>query len=188
MTIGSGSAITAADLDGMLTAHLGSVQGQNSLKPLGFNVNFIFPNLVAGTASTRRQAIWVPPHDYYLEALAVQAGDQTAASTVSAAVTGDGTLVDNLGDNDDHGEEKGFVFWPVKVSGTAGAGTTKLARQLLDNTKRKARRNFPTEAQAFRVLLKGSVITVSAKTTSVATPSLVMVTLVMRSFFSRGST
>lgn len=186
MTISNGSAIVATDLDTLVTTDLGLVQDDNEGKPLGFNVNFFFHNLVAGTAAARRKSIWVPPHDYYLEALAVQAGDQTAASTVQAAVTGDGTITESLGDNTDHGEEQGLVFWPVKVSGAAGAGTTKLARVLLDNTKGKARRNFPSASQAFRTLLAGSTITVSVKTTSVATPSLVMVTLVMRQLWARG--
>ena len=185
MTISNGSTITEADLNTLTTAALAAIQNDNEAKPAGFNLNFYFHNLVAGTTALRRKAIFVPPFDYYLEALAVQASDQTAASTVQAAVTGDGTMTEDLGDNDDHGEERGFVFWPVKVSGAAGAGRTKLARLLLDNTKGKPKRSFATGSQAFRVLLAGSRITVSAKTTSVATPSLVQVTLALRSFWAR---
>ena len=185
MTIGNGNTILSSDLDALTTTALADMQNDNEGKPLGFNLVFHFHNLVAGTGATRRKAIWVPPYDYYLEALCVEAGDQTAASTVQAAVTGDGTMTEDLGDNSDHGEEDGFVFWPVKVSGTAGAGTTKLSRVLLDNTRSKPKYNFPAASQAFRTLLRGSTITVSAKTTSVATPSRVTVTLVLRTFWAR---
>lgn len=189
MAILAGTPTTAADLDAMTTASLALLQNDNELLPLQHNVNFWFHNLVAGTVATRRRSIWVPPYDYYLEALAVQASDQTAASTVEAAVTGDGTMTEDLGDNDDHGEEEGFVFWPVKVKQAAiGAGRTKLTRLLLDGTKGKPTQNFAQASQAFRTMLKGSRITVSARTTSVAAASLVQVTLVLRSFLSRGET
>jgi hypothetical protein len=185
MSIDDLNPILSADLDALTTTSLAAMQDDNEGKPLAFNVNFHFHNLVAGTAANRRRAIWVPPYDYYLEALCVEAGDQTAASTVQAAVTGDGTMTEDLGDNTDHGEENGIAFWPVKVSGAAGAGRTKLARVLLDNTKGKPKRNFPAASQAFRTLLQGSTITVSAKTTSIATPSRVTVTLQLRAFWAR---
>lgn len=177
--------ITVAELDALTTTALGELQDDNAALPLGLNLNFFFPNLVTGTAAARRRAIWIPPFDFYLDALCVQASDQTAASTVEAAVTGDGTMVEDLGDTDDHGEENGFVFWPVKVSGSAGSGRTLLSRKLLDNTKGKPGYAFATSSQAFRTILAGSTITVSASTTSTATPSLVQVTLALRSFWAR---
>lgn len=187
MTISNGSAILAADLNTLTAAELALLATDNAQLPLGFVIPFHFPNLVASTTSYRRKCKFVAPWDMYVEALAVQAADQTAASTVSAAVSGDGTLVDDLGDSDDFGEERGLVFWPAKVSGSAGTGITLLSRLLFDNTKTKAGRggSFATASRAFRTVLKGSTLTVSAKTTSVATPSYVTVALAVRQFLGR---
>lgn len=187
MTISNGSSIIASDLNTLISTELGLLATDNAQLPLGFVQSFTFPNLVSGTGSTRRKARFVAPFDCYLEALCVQAADQTASSTVKAAVTGDDTLVDNLGDTDDFGEERGLAFWPVKVSGTAGAGITLLSRLLFDNTKKKVGLggNFATSSKAFRLISKGSTLLVSASTTSVATPSCVQVALAVRQFFAR---
>jgi hypothetical protein len=172
VTISDGSAITAADLNALTTTDLARLQDDNALVPLGFYYNASFKNLVTGTNALYRRARFVVPCDCYVEAMALQASEFTAASTITAAVTGDGALTN----------------WPITLTGTVGAGRTNVTRLLYDNTKTKVRASgggFATTSQAFRVFPRGSTITVALSTTSTATPSAAFVSLVMRQFFQR---
>jgi len=169
MAITNGQTITAADLNAMLSSSLASIQSDNAQLPAGLLVPFAFHDLATGTAATRRKAIFVAPFDLIVESVAVQASDFTAASTTTVTITGDGPLVN----------------WPITVSGTTGAGIVKLARLLYDNTKTNAAKSFATTSRAFRVFPRGSTITVTASTTSAATPNTCIVILACREFYGR---
>jgi len=185
MTIANNSTITKADLDAMLSTSLGLVQADNAQVPGMYELQLVFPGCISTTSSYKRKFTFVAPFDCYVETLAVTAVNQTAASTVKAAITGDGTLVDALADSASLGDEGKLVFWPTKVSGSAGAGITKLPRLLFDGTKTKAGLNFATTSQGHRTILKGSTITVSVSTTSVAAAGVIDVAVVLREFFAR---
>jgi hypothetical protein len=179
VTISNGSTILEADLSGLITSQLTALQADNAGLPLGLYYNFTFQNLVTGTPATRRKAIVVIPHDMYLEVAAVQGSDFTAASTLTV----DLTAIDEYSEQLE--ERNPLVNWPVRRTGTVGAGINKLSRLHYDNTKTKAGRNFNTTSRAFRSLLKGSTWKLSLETTSVATPSMCHVMLVARQHWAR---
>ena len=183
MSIANDSTITAADLNGMATTALGLVQADNAQVPGVYELHLQFRGVVAGSTDAYARYVFVVPFDCYLETFAVSAADQTASSTVSAALTGDGTLVGDLDDDTSVQDEGKLVFWPTKVSGAAGSGQTKLARLLFDGTNTKGA--FATTNRAHRTLLRGSTLTLSVATTSVATASAINVALVLREFFAR---
>lgn len=177
MTIANASTILKSDLDAMATTALGLVQADNAHLPAGLDVNFVWPNLVTGTALTRRRAVFVAPCDMLIECVAAEAADHTASSTLTVTVVGDGALV--TGDGDDG--------WGMTLAGTVGAGITKLSRLLFDNTRTNVGVAFESTARAFRVFPKGSTITVTVATTSIATPSQTRVCLVGREYWGRDS-
>ena len=185
MTLSNGSTILASDLNAMVTTALGNVQTDNAQVPGVYQLHLTFPACVTSTVSYRRKCTFVVPFDCYLETFAVESADQTASSTVKGAITGDGTIVDDLADGDSLTDEGKLVFWPTKVSGSAGAGNTKLARLLFDGTLTKAGVDFATTNRAHRTFLRGSTITVSVMTSSVATASFIHAVLVLREFFAR---
>lgn len=169
MAISNGSASLAADLNAMLSASLAAIQSDNAQLPAGLILPLSFHGLVAGTTAERRKAIFVAPFDLIVESVAVQAADFTAASTTTVTITGDGPLVN----------------WPISVSGTTGAGIVKLSRLLYDNTKTNAAKSFALTSRAYRVFPRGSTITVTVSTTSVATPNTCVVILACREFYGR---
>lgn len=179
MPITNGQVVAAADVNAMLNASLALVQADNAAVPLGFHARFEFPNLVTSTPERRRKVVFVCPCDMLVEAVAVEAADHTASSTLTVQVRGDGALVSDGQSSD------GDDGWGVDVTGTVGAGITKLARLLFDNTKTNVGNDFEGTARAFRVLPKGSTITITVSSTSVATPSECAVTLVCREFWVR---
>jgi hypothetical protein len=185
VAITNGSAILKADLDALVSTQLGLVQDDNEQVPGSYTLHFQFRGVVDGSTDAYAKAVFVCPFDCYLETFAVSAGDQTAASTVKAAITGDGTLVNDLDDAESLTDEGKLVFWPVKVSGAAGSGHTKLTRLLYDGTKTRAGVSFATTSRAHRTLLKGSTLTVSVATSGIATASLICVALVLREFWAR---
>jgi hypothetical protein len=168
MTIADGQTIIASDLDALTTSALANAQTDNAQLPLGFHLWATFHNLVAGSNALYRRTVFVVPFDCYIESVKVQAGDQTAASTVTLALDFDGVLAP----------------WEISISGSAGAGTTELTRLLYDNTKTK-QTNVAATSMAFRVLPAGTTVAVTVSTTSVATPSMVAVGLCLREFFAR---
>lgn len=170
MTISNGSTITASDIASLIATPLSNMQSDNARVPLGFQWHLNYPNLVAGTTQRNRTSYLVAPFDCYIEAVAVEAGDHTAASTTTLNITGTGP----------------FENWPITITGTTGAGNTRLARLLYDNTKTKAGLSVATTSRGFRVWLKGDTLTFIISTTSVATPSMCHVAVVLRQFFSRG--
>lgn len=169
MAIANGSTILTADLNAMLSSTLAAIQADNAQLPAGLELNLSFPGLVNATPAEQRKAIFVAPFDLLVDAIAVQSSGFTAASTLTVAVTGDGPVVN----------------WPMTVSGTVGAGVVKLARLLYDNTKTNPAKSFATTSRAFRVFPRGSTITVTASTSSVAAGSLCTVNLAMREFHGR---
>jgi hypothetical protein len=185
MTISNGSTALKTDLDAMISTALALVQADNAQVPGAYEIHLTFPGCISSTSSYKRKSTFPCPFDCYVETFAVTAAEQTAASTVKAAITGDGTLVDSLADSASLGDEGKLVFWPTKVSGTAGANTTKLARPLFDGTRTKAGLNFATTSQAHRVFLKGSTITVSVMTSSIVGASKIDVAIVLREFLAR---
>lgn len=185
MPISNGSAATAADTNTMVTTQLGLVQDDNEQVPGVYELHLQFRGVVTTSTDAYAKYVFVCPFDSYLETFSVQAGDQTASSTVKGAITGDLSLVDDLADTASVTEENQIVFWATKVSGTAGAGTTKLARLLFDGTKTKAGTAFATTNRSHRTILKGSTITVSVSTSSVAAASVIAVALVLREMWSR---
>jgi hypothetical protein len=170
MAITNGSTITEADLDAMLSSSLAAVQADNAQLPAGLLIPLWFNGLVAGTAPTRRKAIFVAPFDLIVESVAVQAADFTNPSTLTVTITGDGPLVN----------------WPISVSGSiAAGGVVKLARLLYDNTKTNAAKSFALTSRAYRVFPRGSTITVSVSTTSVAVANTCVVMIACREFYGR---
>jgi hypothetical protein len=86
----------------MLSSSLAAIQADNAQLPAGLElIPLWFNGLVAGTAPTRRKAIFVAPFDLIVESVAVQAADFTNPSTLTVTITGDGPLVN----------------WPISVSG-----------------------------------------------------------------------
>lgn len=169
MTIANGNTIAAADLNAWLTTQLGLIQDDNEQLPLGTLLNFFFHDLVTSTPERQRKAVFVMPFDGLVEVLAPQCGDHTAASAFTVALTADGA----------------FANWPTSLTGTVGAGINKPTRLLYDGTKTKAALNFSTTARAFRVLPRGSTVTLVVSSASVATPSTCQVCVVLRQFFQR---
>ena len=168
MSITEGATILKADLDALLSTALAALAADNARKPLGHHVVLNFEGVVTGVANVYPKAVFVVPFDCYVETLAVVCKDMVG--TVTVAVTGDGA-VDNF---------------PITITGTAGAGVTKFARLLYDGTKTPLV-NFATASRAFRCFPKGSTITVTVTTTNAAAASALQVSLVLRSFFSRGA-
>lgn len=179
MTIANGDVVEVADVSALYTAALALLQADNADVPLGFDVRFSFPNLVTSTEAYKRKVVFVCPCDLLLEAVAVEGADHTAASTLTVRVRGDGALFS------DDTPEDGDDGWGANVVGAVGAGITKLARLLFDNTLTYVGADFEGTARAFRVLPKGSTITITVESTSVATPSETDVTLVCREFWVR---
>lgn len=171
MTILNGSTVLAADLNAMLTASLQMLVDDNGQLPVGAQMNVFFPNLTASARFT-----FVAPCDLLVEVAAVQAADMTAASTTTVTLLGD--VVDGIATGP-------VANWPLTIEGTTGAGVTALPRLLNDNTKTNVSFNFATTARPFRVYPKGSTITMTVSTTSVATPNTVQVCLVVREFWNR---
>lgn len=165
MTLANGSMSAAGDVT--LASSLSTLASDNAQKPLAVPLTFIWKNL-SNTSATKS---FVMPFDGYLETLAVQAADQTAASTVTCAVTSTGVL----------------DAFPVQVTGTAGTGITKLSRLLYDGTRASVASTQLANNRAFRVLPKGSTVVVTMTTTSTATPSALQATLLLRSFFARAT-
>ena len=157
MTIANGDTITSTDLNALTTGafKMGALQQANAQLPGGMQFSKTIPGLVASTSLVRRRWQFVTPCDFLVEAIAVEAADHTAASTTTVTITGDGAL----------------SSWPITVSGTTGAGMTKLARLLFDNTKTNQALDFATTSRAFRVWSRGSTLTVTFLTTSVAVAS-----------------
>lgn len=185
MSIANDSAALAADLNTMVTTQLGLLQDDNEQIPGAYELHLQFRGVVDGSTDAYAKYVFVCPFDCYLETFAVSSGDQTAASTLKGSLTGDATLVNDLDDDESVTEENRIVFWPTKVSGEAGAGQTKLARLLFDGTKTKQGLNFATTNRAHRTLLKGSTLTLSVATSSVAAGSLITVALVLREMLAR---
>ena len=176
MTISNGSAITATDLNAMLTASLQLLVDDNGQLPVGAEMNVVFPNLVTTTPERRRKFTFVCPVDLLVEVAAVQACDFTVASTATVTIQGDVVGGVSVGP---------LANWPITITGDTGVGVTALPRLLYDNTKTNVARDFATTARAFRVFPKGTTITITASTTSVATPSTLQVCLVLREMWQR---
>lgn len=164
MTIAEGQTVDQADLDSLVSTELAQVQADAARLPLGYHQVFAFRDVVGGgspTAEHRRTKTWVVPRDCYIETVAIQTGDVVGDVTVT--ITGDGALNN----------------WPLSFTETVATGVQRFSRSLYDNTKSRAR------DRGFRVLPKGSTLTVTVSTTSTVTPSLITVTLVLRQFFGR---
>lgn len=172
--IANGSTIDASDLNSLPVASLGLVQDDNEQLPGGLEYFFVFQDLTAAIVAAnpeRAQVRFVLPCDVLVESVDVEAGDHTAASTTTVTIVGNGAVVD----------------WPITVTGTTGAGATKLPRLLYDNTKTPptSAADFAKTSQAFRVWPKGTTVIVTVTTTSVAAPSRISVLLVLREFYAR---
>lgn len=180
MTIANGSAVLASDVNAMVSTALGLVQDDNEAVPAGFQFRLEFPDLLAATLEYRRRARFVCPCDLLIEAVAVDAAEHTAATTLDVTIRGDGALVTD-GQNAD-----GDDGWGIDITGIVGAGFTKLARLLFDNTRTNVGNDFEGTSRAFRVFPKGSTVEVIvASTGGVATPNEVSVVLLCREFWVR---
>lgn len=180
MTIGNGQIILAADLNAMNTSLMALVQADNAQLPGGLELNWTFPNLVTGTAAQRRKSSFPVPWDCYVEALTAETIDHTAASTFTASLTGDGNLI-----NFPRPAPSAGVTIPfITVTVTGAVGLSKGARLGRDNTKTAPKSSAAT-TKAFTVIPRGSTISLSVSSTSIATPSQARVTLVLRQFMGR---
>jgi len=164
MSITNGQAILAVDLNGIATTALTAMQADAARKPLGHYVHLAFKNLVA--SSSYGKAKFVAPFDCFVETIACQAGDMVGAVTVD--VTGDGVV----------------SRFPLRREFTAAAGTTKGSRLLYDGTKGSIA-DLRGTSRAVRVFNRGSTITVTVSTASVAAAAHLQVLLLLRSFFGR---
>jgi hypothetical protein len=165
VTISNGSTILAADLDALTTSQLIVCAVDAIQAPLAGEVCLVFPGLTAGLRSSnpkRCQASFTAPYDVLIEAVAVQAGDHTAASTTTVTLSCPGVL----------------DAFPVVMSGTTGAGLTKLARVLYDNAGKGP-------ARAVRVIPRGAIVDVDVDTTSAAAASMLQVMIAYTAFFAR---
>jgi hypothetical protein len=165
VTIANGSPILAADLDALTSTQLALLAADAGQLPLAGEVSLVFPGLTTGLHSSnpeRCQASFTAPYDLLIEAVAVQAGDHTAASTTTVTLSCPGVL----------------DAFSVVVSGTTGAGLTKLARVLYDNAGKGP-------ARAVRVIPRGAVVDVFVDTTSAAAASMLQVVVAFRAFFAR---
>ena len=161
MTISNGSLIEAADLDGLLTAGMTKIIADRERLPNGYYLSFSFYDLVATTPEAARTKRFVIPRDCYLETMAVTGGEVSAA--VSADLTGDGSLAN----------------FPVRLSGTLGAGVSDLTRKFYDSTVTK------DLDRAFRLLNQGSTCTLMVSSSKLVSGSTLTVTLVLRQFMGR---
>lgn len=177
MTVANGSAILAADLAALTTTQLGLVQADNAALPGAHAMHFYFQNLVATTPAYESKLTFVVPADFYLEAIAVESSNHTAASTTTVTVQSNANVGDASGT---------LGLWPATITGTTGTGTTKLARVLYDGGKSPPKRDFATGSKAFRTYNKGNTLQMTVSTTNTTTPSWVHVVLVARSFYARG--
>lgn len=179
MTLANGSLILASDLAGMATAQLALLAADNGQLPLGLQHAFQFPGITAALLASnpeRCKAVFVMPWDGYVETMAVQGGDLTAASTTTATLTCPGPITSTgLGPDP----------FPVTQSGTTGAGIVKLARIIYDGTKGRVGATYMPTNRAFRVIPRGNTVTVNVTTTSVAAASMLTVSLLVRQFLGR---
>lgn len=193
--------ITQADLELSISAALTLVQVDNAQVPGALYYSFFFPNLINTTSILLRRAI-IPavPFDCYVEVLAAEGNDHTAASTLTVALTdyvneslpsvlftGDVGKAANGNAADIAGDLGPLANFPIVRSGTVGAGINKIARVLHDNTKVKLGKftDRPLKTQMLTTLLKGQSAQITVGTTSGATPSSTHVALVLREFFAR---
>lgn len=177
MTVANGSAILAADLAALTTTQLGLVQADNAALPGALALHFYFQNLLATTPAYESKTTFVVPADFYLDAIAVEANNHTAASTTTVTVQSSANSGDASGT---------LGLWPATITGTTGAGTTKLSRLLYDGSLTPPKRNFATGSRAFRTYNKGNTLQMTVTTTNTTTASWVHVILVARSFYARG--
>lgn len=180
MTLANGSLILASDLAGMATAQLALLAADNGQLPLGLQHAFQFPGITAALLASnpeRCKAVFVMPWDGYVETMAVQGGDLTAASTTTATLTCPGPLTKTVVNAPDP--------FPVTQSGTTGAGIVKLARIIYDGTKGRVGATYMPTNRAFRAVTRGATVTVNVTTTSVAAASMLTVSLLVRQFLGR---
>jgi hypothetical protein len=179
MTLSNTNTILSADLSTMVTAALALMATDNAQVPAAYEWHSYFPNLVTGTSAERRKSVVVAPFDCFVEVIAAEGADHTAASTLTVDLYGDGAL-QAFPQAPASGSTRPFVT----VSGTVGAGITKLSRLLYDGTKSSTKAG-PSTSQAVRLIPRGTTLTLQAATTSVATPSSTHIAVVLREFLAR---
>jgi hypothetical protein len=179
MSLTNGSNILASDLTALTTAALALIQADNAQVPAAYEWHSHFPNLVTGTAAERRKSIVVAPFDCFVEVIAAEGNDHTAASTLTVSLYGDGAL-----QSFPQAPASGTTTPFLSVSGTVGAGINKLSRLLYDGTKSSTKAG-PSTSQAVRLIPRGTTLTLTVSTTSVAAASSTHVAVVLREFFAR---
>lgn len=149
--IADGYEIDANDLVTVLSTPLNTIQSDNAALPTVVWLNLSFANLVASTDSTWRTRRIPLPDDYYLAELAVTTGEHTGTVTVTA--------------------DSGVMIEPAVCTGTVAApGVSKLARYYgYDPFVVKSNTN------PVQLLLRGSVLEITAETTATASPSQIAV-------------
>lgn len=169
MTISNGSVITAADLASLTTAPLLAMRVDNAQVPCGEQINFPFNGLVASTPAASRTAVFVLPHDILVETVGCNTFLMTAASRTTVTVVCDATPT-----------------MPIVVESATSAALVRFARLAFDGVlSSKTDKDFSTTSRAVRVWPRGSTVTVTVSTTSVATTSTCHVYLSGRSFLAR---
>lgn len=165
MAIIDGYQILASDMNTLLDGYLSSIQAEANSKTLGAYFCHTMYNVVNTTPEYRRQWIFVAPCNVYIETLAVQTMDMVGLTTVTVNVDATPTT-------------------PYSVSDTAVTGIDKFDRLLFDNSVSNNRR-FALDSRMFRLLPKGSTITVTVSTSNTTTPSAIQIILPYRQWAQR---
>jgi len=169
MTIANASTITAADLATLTTASLALLRTDNALVPCGEQINLPFNALVASTPLGSRTAVIVLPHDFLVETVGCNTFLMTASSRTTVTVTCDACPT-----------------MAISLDNATSAALVRFARLAYDGTMAsKTDKDFALTSRAVRVWPRGSTITVTVSTTSVATTSTCHVYLSGRSFMAR---
>jgi hypothetical protein len=182
VTLANGSAILASDLDGITESARALLRTDAQRVPLGLALNFHFQGLTAalyGTNPERFRSVFITPWDCWVETIAVRTGEFTAASTISATITGP---------TDSEGEEISITaaFPLVVPAGTVGANTTRLSRLLYDGTATRAGAGYMQSNRASRLLLAGMTYTLQlAVTGNAVANSMAQVCLLLRQAWAR---
>lgn len=169
MTILNGFPIDGGDLDSLVLGQLSNIRSDNAQLPGAWLSCHSFPGLSNATAPLVSTVSLVIPQDTLIDAVCVTTFQMTAASVVTVTITGDG----------------GVALQTIKVTGSVPATLSKLARLLFDGTKTNPSKDFSTTSRMVRCWPKGSTITLSIVTTSIAAGAIATVTLVGRQFHGR---
>lgn len=172
MAIANGSPVLAADLNALGGASRVAMQTVMQRLPGALYIDALFSRLTTSSASATRRMKFVVPFDVYVESVCVQTTTaDSAASTITVDVTGDGVLPP----------------WAMRVSDTLTTGATKKHARLLFDNGGSANPGVTPEltSRALRLLPKGSTVTISVETTNTLATMEAVIVLACRQYRAR---